>query len=105
MGARVCRRMGEGLGAGGHATRRYPLNAGSGDAFLAGELFSSCGATPRGTAARARPLRQIGRQIDMTAVGKHEVSQVDAKPAAVAAAALDHIARAHRKVARQTIKR
>jgi hypothetical protein len=26
-GTRVCRRMGEGLGAGGHATRRCLLNA------------------------------------------------------------------------------
>jgi hypothetical protein len=97
--------MGEGLGAGGHATRRYLLNAGSGDAFLAGELFSGCGPTPRRPPARVRPIRQIGRQIDVATVGKLEVSQVDAKPTSVAAATLDHIARADRKTARQTIKR
>jgi hypothetical protein len=38
-------------------------------------------------------------------VGKLKISQVDAKPAPVAAAALEHIARAVRKVTRQTIER
>jgi hypothetical protein len=97
--------MGEGLGAGGHATRRYLLNADGTDAFLADELFSSCGPTSRRTAARARPLRRISRQLDMAAIGKLKVSQVDAKPASVTAAAFKHISGADRKTARQTIQR
>jgi hypothetical protein len=58
-----------------------------------------------GRPARPRPLRRIGRQIDLATIGKLKISQMDAKAPAVAAAALEHIARADRKLTRQTIER
>jgi hypothetical protein len=39
-GARVSRRMGEGLRARGHPTRRYPFNAQASRRFLSARLFS-----------------------------------------------------------------
>jgi hypothetical protein len=88
--ARVSRRMGEGLGAGGHSTRRWRFNAQAGRRFLSVELFSG---RPRGgaAAARAHPMRQVHWQFHMPAVGKLEISQMDAKTSSASAAALHHV--------------
>jgi hypothetical protein len=48
-------------------------------------------------------MRVIDGQLDMPAIGKFEISQMDAKSSSTAAAALDHIARAHREPAGQVI--
>src|SRR4029450_11055903 len=77
--ARVSRRMGEGLGAGGHSTRRWRFNAQAGPRFLFVELFSD-GRPRRGAAAvRAPPTRQVDWQFNMPAVGKLEISQMEEK--------------------------
>ena len=103
-GARVCRRMGEGLGAGGHSTRRYPTNAAAPRTVSCrAELFSGCGAATRAPTTRPRPSSHVGRQLDMPAVGKFQISQMDAKTPLAPAAALDDIARADREPARETI--
>jgi len=93
--ARVSRRMGEGLGAGGHSTRRWQLNAQAGPAVPGRELFSRRGPPVRTAAAvRARPVPQIDRQLDMPTVGKLEISQTDAKTPPASAATLHHVTRA-----------
>jgi hypothetical protein len=48
-------------------------------------------------------MPQIDGQIDMPAIGKFDISQMDAKSSLAAAAALDHIARANREPAGQVI--
>src|SRR5579862_5590751 len=98
---RVFRRMGEGLGGWGarHPARqdnpRKPMP------FHRGLQFFSTGAaaasTPARTAAGLRPRRQIGRQIDLTAIGKFQISQAD-----TAAAPFDDITGADREPARKT---
>jgi hypothetical protein len=89
-GARVSRRMGEGLGAGGHATRRWRFNAQAGPRFLFVELFSD--GPRRGAAAvRALPPRQVDWQFHMSAVGKLEISQMDAKTPSASTAPLHHV--------------
>jgi len=102
-GARVYRRMGEGLGAGGHSTRRYAFNARASPRFLRLKLFSSLAAPRKAPATRARPVRQIGRQFDVSAIGKLQISQTDAKASVAPAAALDHVARADREPAGETV--
>ncbi len=102
-GARVYRRMGEGLGAGGHSTRRYAFNARASPRFLSPKLFSSLASPREAPATRARPLRQIGRQFDVSAIGKLQISQSDAKASLCPAAALDHVARADREPAGETV--
>jgi hypothetical protein len=102
-GARVYRRMGEGLGAGGHSTRRYAFNARASPGFLSSKLFSSLASPRKAPATRARPVCHIGRQFDVAAIGKLEISQTDAKASLSPAAALDHVARADREPAGETI--
>ena len=102
-GARVYRRMGEGLGAGGHSTRRYAFNARASPGFLSSKLFSSLASPRKAPATRARPVCHIGRQFDVAAIGKLKISQTDAKASLSPAAALDHIARADREPAGETI--
>jgi hypothetical protein len=48
-------------------------------------------------------MRQIGRQFDLAAVRKLQISQTDAKPPLAAGAALDYVARADRKPAGETV--
>jgi len=48
-------------------------------------------------------MRHIDGQLDMPAIGKFEISQMDAKSSSTSAAALDHIARAYREPAGQII--
>ena len=102
-GARVCRRMGEGLGAGGHSTRRYAFNARASPRFLSSKLFSSLASPRKAPATRARPVCQIGGQFDVAAIGKLKISQTDAKASLSPAAALDHVARADREPAGEII--
>ena len=90
--------MGEGLGGWGHATRRkdstpeFSGRSTRGYIFFRGGFWGMAGAAVRG-----RPLGQIRRQIDLPAVRKFEITQMDK-----AAAALDDIARAGRDSARKT---
>jgi hypothetical protein len=102
-GARVYRRMGEGLGAGGHSTRRYRFNAEAAIQFLSPKLFSNLAARRAAPAARGRSMRQVDWQFDVAAIRKLQISQTDAKTALPAAAALDHVARADRKPAGETV--
>src|SRR5262249_46390270 len=96
-GARVSRRMGEGLGAGGTPPGAVDSTRGRSGRFLRAKLFS--GSPPPGAppALHARAMRHIRRQVDMPAVRKFEISQMDAKGSLAAAAALDHVARANRE--------
>jgi len=98
-GARVYRRMGEGLGAGGHSTRRYAFNARASPRFLRLKLFSSLASPGKAPATRARPVCLISRQFEVAAIGKLKISQTDAKASLFPAAALDHVARADREPA------
>ena len=95
------RRMGEGLGGWGHATRRLTTQRARPPApflSLCKIIFGSLLAPARRVdGARARPLRQIGRQTDLPAIGKFKISQVD-----TAAAALDDVAGTDREAARKT---
>jgi hypothetical protein len=95
--------MGEGLGAGGHATRRWRINSlGAAWFRLAEELFSTTGPTST-PGPRAPAIGRIARQIDLATIGKFEITRADAEPAAVAAATLDHVPRARREPAGETI--
>jgi hypothetical protein len=104
--ARVSRRMGEGLGAGGWGALHPALaikRAGR-PAVPGRELFSRRGPPVRTAAAvRARPVPQIDRQLDMPAVGKLEISQTDAKTPPASAATLHHVTRADREPAGEII--
>src|SRR5262245_8874311 len=95
--------MGEGLGAGGHSTRRYCLNAEASIRFLRLKLFSNLARPGEAPSARARPVRLVDRQFNMAAIRKLQISQPDAKTALPAAAALDHVARADREPAGETV--
>jgi hypothetical protein len=101
--ARVSRRMGEGLGAGGTPPGVVDLTPGRRGRFLRAKLFSGSGPPPAPPALRVRAMCDIDGQLDMPAIGKFEISQMDAKSSSTAAAALDHIARAHREPAGQVI--
>ena len=101
--ARVFRRMGEGLGAGGTPPGAVDLTPGRRGRFLRAKLFSGSGPPPAPPALRLRAMCDIDGQLDMPAIGKFEISQMDAKSSSTAAAALDHIARAHREPAGQVI--
>src|ERR1700676_1859331 len=100
--------MGEGLGGWGARHPARHINPRTRTVFRHGAkyflFFSSlfsCRAAPvppsGGAAARVGPGRQIGRQVDLAAVRKFEISQADA-----AGAALDHIAGADREPGRKT---
>jgi hypothetical protein len=54
-------------------------------------------------AARARPIRQIDRQVDVAAVWKLQIAQMDTKAAFAPAAALEDIARADRESVGKTV--
>src|SRR5262249_46461720 len=95
--------MGEGLGAGGHSTGRYAFTARAPRRFLPPNLFSSLAPPREAPAARARPVRQIGRQFDVSAIRKLQISQTDAKASLSAAAALDDVASADREPAGETV--
>src|SRR5262245_66688524 len=95
--------MGEGLGAGGHSTRRYCLNAAASIRFVRRKLFSNLAPPGEAPSARARPVRLVDRQFNMAAIRKLQISQADAKTALPAAAALDHVARADREPAGETV--
>jgi hypothetical protein len=128
--ARVYRRMGEGLGAGGHATRRQTLErvcrrfvpsaainfssrAGTSPiAKRARTRHLRCALRNRGrfsasmlprqaprslAAGRARRCAGVSRQVQMLAVGKFEIARRHSQTTASAAAAFDHVARAHGK--------
>ena len=95
--------MGEGLGAGGHSTRRYCFNAEPSLQFLRLKLFSNLAPRREAPPARARPVRLVDRQFDVAAIRKLQISQTDAKTALPAAAALDHVARADREPAGETV--
>src|SRR5262249_37808913 len=83
-------------GAVGSTLRRRP-------GFLCPKLFSRpCAA--RGLAAvRARPMGDVGWQLDLPPVGKLEISQMDAEGSLGSAMALDHVACADREPARELI--
>jgi hypothetical protein len=102
-GARVFRRMGEGLGgAGGHSTRRWLSNTREGVPFRSSQKLFSGSPPQEPSAARARPIRPIDRQVHVPAVGKFQIPRLDTKVPA-AATAFDHVARADGKSAGQTI--
>ena len=95
--------MGEGLGAGGTPPGVVNSTLGRRGRFLRAKLFSGSSPPPAPPALRARAMPQIDGQIDMPAIGKFDISQMDAKSSLAAAAALDHIARANREPAGQII--
>ena len=95
--------MGEGLGAGGHSTRRYRFNAEASIRFLRLKLFSNLAPRRKAPSARAPPVRLVDRQFDMAAIRKLQISQTDAKTTVPAAAALDHVACADREPAGETV--
>jgi hypothetical protein len=95
--------MGEGLGAGGTPPGAVDSTLGRHGGFLRAKLFSASGPPRAPPALRALSMRQIDGQIDMPAIGKFDISQMDAKSSLAAAAALDHIACANREPAGQII--
>jgi hypothetical protein len=109
-GARVYRRMGEGLGAGGHTTRRRAVNARSPYRFLTirnffvepQKLFSGPGARAGASAARSRPFRQIDRQVHVPAIGKLQITHMDAQATIATAAPFNDVARADGEPVGQT---
>src|SRR5439155_8562504 len=71
--------------------------------FLCAKLFSAPSAPRASAALRARPMRDIGWEFDLPAVGKLEISQMDAKDPLGAAMALDYISCADREPVRETL--
>jgi hypothetical protein len=71
--------------------------------FLRAKLFSGCPAPRAPPPLRACAMRNIDRQVDMPAIRKFEISQMDAKSSLAAPAALDHIAGPDREPAGQVI--
>jgi len=69
--------------------------------FLRAKLFSGCPPPRAPPPLRAPALRNIDRQINVRAVGKFEISQMDAKSSLAPAPALDDIARPNREPAGQ----
>ena len=101
--ARVFRRMGEGLGAGGTPPGiTYPTRHVSGR-FLATKLFSRGRAAARSAAARTGSLRGVARQFHLTAVRKFEISQVDAKATLGPGATFNDVACSNREPTGKTI--
>src|ERR1700722_8978878 len=96
--------MGEGLGGWGHATRRVRTIPETRPRPTPAQFFSSffscwvaAVSASAGADAGLRPCRQIGRQINLAAIRKFQISQADMAPAA-----FDHVAGADREPARQT---
>src|SRR5215831_8694890 len=79
------------------------FNARASPRFLSRKLFSSLASPGKAPTTRARPVCQIGRQFDVAAIRKLEISQTDAKASLSPAAALDHVARADREPAGETV--
>src|SRR5262249_42799250 len=97
--------MGEGLGAGGHATRRRAINLLAGVSFQSFSNFFSTRpshARPR-TAQRAYRGESADRQVHVPAIWEFEVPRSDAKASIRAAAAFDHVTRSDGKSAGQTV--
>jgi hypothetical protein len=63
-------------------------------------LFSGCGPTT----TRPRPGGRLSRQVDLAAVRKLQIAQMDAQTPVTAVAALDHIAGAHGEPVGKTIR-
>jgi hypothetical protein len=90
-----------GWGAGGHSTRRWLSNTREGVPFRSSQKLFSGSPPQEPSAARARPIRPIDRQVHVPAVGKFQIPRLDTK--VPAATAFDHVARADGKSAGQTI--
>jgi hypothetical protein len=101
--ARVSRRMGEGLGAGGTPPGAVNSTLRRRGGFLSEKLFSGSPPLRAPPPLRARAMRNIDRQVDVPAVGKFEISQMDAKSSLAAGTALDDIASSNREPAGQVI--
>jgi hypothetical protein len=90
--------MGEGLGGWGHATRRQMYKCPNRpDVPFVAKLFLAGGpgaATPPGREGASAPL---DRQIDMAAIGKLKITQLD-----TAATAFDHESSSDRETTGQT---
>ena len=97
--ARVFRRMGEGLGAGGHTTRRRLSTPRWRIRSTVPKLFSGAGPTRQTPTPRRRPYRLFDRQIDPAAVRKLQPAQHDTYTPRTAATPLDHEARTNREPA------
>lgn len=54
-------------------------------------------------AVRARPMGDVGWELDLPAVGKLKISQMDAQRSFGAATALDHVSCPDREPARETV--
>src|SRR4051812_27237584 len=95
--------MGEGLGAGGTPPGVRPPTQQARALFLATPLFSRRGAAARSAAARTGSLRGVARQFHLTAIGKFEISQVNAKAALGPGATFNDVACSHREPTGKTI--
>jgi len=94
--------MGEGLGAGGHATRRRLTNAAARPRFLARDYFRAV-CLRRDGRRHGRPLGAVGRQFHLATVGKLKISQMDAKATLGAGATFDYGTCSNREPTGQTI--
>src|SRR5262249_19689596 len=97
-GARVYRRMGEGLGAGGHSTRRYRFNAEASIRFPYPRNYFRT--LPRGRRRRRRERARCARSIGSSTwrpSGNSRYRKRMRKRPCPGAAALDHVARADRE--------
>jgi hypothetical protein len=92
-----------GWGLGGTPPGAVHSTLGRRGRFLRAKLFSDCPPPRAPPPLRARAMRNIGRQIDVPAVGKFEISQMDAKSSLAPATALDDIASSNREPAGQII--
>jgi len=92
--------MGEGLGAGGHSTRRCQYNARVSAGVSSGQNYFRALARRAAWRRRVRARRagSTGNSICLPS-GKLEISQMDAKRSPASAAALDDVARADREPA------
>ena len=79
--------------------KKKTLGARSGLSVL--KLFSGCGPTT----TRPRPGGRLSRQVDLAAVRKLQIAQMDAHTPVTAVAALDHIAGAHGEPVGKTVSR
>src|SRR3954470_22559900 len=73
--------------------------------FLGTRLFSRRGAAARPAAARTGSLRGVARQFHLTAVGKFEISQVDAKATLGPGTTFNDVACSDREPAGKTINK
>src|SRR5262249_60260060 len=92
-----------GWGLGGPPPGRYVFTARPSRRFLRLKLFSRLASPGKAPTTRARPVCLISRQFDVASIGKLKISQTDAKASLSPAAALDHVARADREPAGETV--